>query len=358
MNRGRYFGGAAGLGSVADDSAHISERVGDGSADLLVGSARHVRDAGAGSAGCAHGAAESRKRTDIVFNINGNEVGDQQGAVHLLFRQVPALRIGDHRQCDGDSLVAAAGIDNDRHGTSAHTGIGSCGRPRTGAALDVVSPVFQYSLADSCAPGIVQALLGDCGVESHLPLQRLLHVGNIHLAGIFDDRAQVHFAAVALGTVIFLCRCISLRNENSLSVLLDLRNIRVVLLDRDRRLVVLVPELRLDVEIGHVFRQRHVTDPGLHQFPGLCAGFVVRIRDDFQHLVRISAHYAEHGRCLNSLLTAGIGHRHALHIFDDVAGTCDADVLRHLSKLPVSFCCSIRDSDRFRTPHGRDKLFL
>ena len=108
-------------------------------------------------------------------------------------------------------------------------------------------------------------------------------------------------------------------DKDIFSVLHDLSDIRVVLFDRHGSLVILCPHLCLDIEIRHIFRQHHITDSLRDQFSCQLAGLVVHVRDDFQHLVRIASYGAEYRRGLNALLSPGVGHSNALHVFDHVA---------------------------------------
>ena len=103
------------------------------------------------------------------------------------------------------------------------------------------------------------------------------------------------------------------------AVLHDLRDIRVVLFDRNGCLVVLRPHLRFDIEIGHIFCQLNITDSLRHQFSCQLTGLVVHVRDNFQHLVRIASYGAEYRRGLNALLSARIGNSHTLYVLDHVA---------------------------------------
>ena len=229
---------------------------------------------------------------------------------------------------------------------------------RAGAALDVVAPVLQYGLSDSGSPGIVKSFLGDRRVAGHLALENFLHFGEVHSGRVVKDPLQCHLGPVSFGLVVFLMRRSLLRYKDGLSVLLDLRDIRVVLFNSDRSFVVLIPHLCFDVQIGHIFRQRHVADPGFHQFARLFAGFVIRVRDDFQHLVGVSAHDAEHRCRLDSLHSSGVGHGDALHVFYNISGAGDPDVVRHHAQFLISFRGGISNGDRLRTSHRRDKLFL
>ena len=320
MDGRRYFGCTAGLCAVADDSADIAERIGDSSSDLLVAAAGHIRDRRAGSARSTDRAAESRQRTDVMLNVDGHQVRDQKAAIHLCRGQMHALRIGYNRHSYCDALVAAARIDDDRQRTSAHTGVRTRGRAGAGVALDVITPVLQNRLADSCSPGIVQPLLGNRRVEAHLAFQNFFYFGQIHCVRVSYDSLQRHLRAVSLrGCVLILVLDRFLGDKDISAVLHDLRDICVVLFDRNGCLVVFGPHLSFDIEIRHIFCQRHVTDSLRHQFSCQLTGLVVHVRDDFQHLVRIASYGAEYRRGLNTLLSARIGNSHTLYVFDHVA---------------------------------------
>ena len=118
------------------------------------------------------------------------------------------------------------------------------------------------------------------------------------------------------------------------------------------------PHFCFNVQIRDIFRQLHVTDTSCDQFTRLLTRFVISTGDDFQHPVGISSHNAKHSRSLDTLLTAGIRYNDPLDVFDHVSGTCDPDMIRHRSQLPVSFSCGICDGNRFRTTHGCHKFFF
>ena len=75
-----------------------------------------------------------------------------------------------------------------------------------------------------------------------------------------------------------------------------------MLLNGYRSLVALVPHLRFDVEVRHVFRQHHVAESISNKLAGELPRLVVRVRDDFQHLARIAAYDAQYCCGLNALL--------------------------------------------------------
>ena len=129
-------------------------------------------------------------------------------------------------------------------------------------------------------------------------------------------------------------------------------------LNRNGSLVISGPHLRLDVQVRYIFRESDIAYARCNKLTGSLPGFIVHALKDLQHLVSLAAHDTEHRRGLNSLLTAGIGHCHALDILDHISGTADRNVLRHLSQLLIGFGCGVRDGDRLCTAHCSYELLF
>ena len=112
----------------------------------------------------------------------------------------------------------------------------------------------------------------------------------------------------------------------------------------------------LDVEIRNIFCQIHIADLRLVEFFALFTIFISDTGDDFQLLIRITTDHTEDSGDLDALLSTGIRHRYALHVFDHVAGAVDGDARRHLSQKSPGLGCRISDRNRLRTAHRRNQL--
>lgn len=76
----------------------------------------------------------------------------------------------------------------------------------------------------------------------------------------------------------------------------------------------------LDVEVGHTLDKRHIAVVRIGKQLGHAGA--VRVIDALEHLERalgVAAHGTQHGRGLNTVHTARVGHGHALDVLDDVA---------------------------------------
>ena len=160
----------AGLGTVTDNAPHIAQGVADGTADLLIIAAAEIGNAGTCTAGGTNRSAEGGKSTDVVLDVNGHQIADNQGSVHLLFGNGKSFRIFHHRHTYGNTLISGAGVNHHRKGTAAHSGIRSCCRSGACTSPYIGAPGLQNRLSHTGPPGIVQALLGNRQVHLHLSL--------------------------------------------------------------------------------------------------------------------------------------------------------------------------------------------
>ena len=84
----------------------------------------------------------------------------------------------------------------------------------------------------------------------------------------------------------------------------------------------------LDIQIGNALDQRNIAVRGVdQQFIRTGTRNVIHA---FQHLegaLCVTTHGAQDGCRLDAAHPARIGHRHALHVFDDIAGTSDIHML-------------------------------
>lgn len=98
------------------------------------------------------------------------------------------------------------------------------------------------------------------------------------------------------------------------------RDIGVVIGNLDDRGMATSRGSHLDVEVGHALDERHITVVGVDK--QLSHASTIRIVNALEHLERalgVTAHRTQHGRGLNTVHTARVGHGHALNVLDDVA---------------------------------------
>lgn len=98
------------------------------------------------------------------------------------------------------------------------------------------------------------------------------------------------------------------------------RDISVVIGNLDDRGMAPGRRSHLDVEVGHTLDKRHIAVVRIGKQLGHAGA--VRVIDALEHLERalgVAAHGTQHGRGLNTVHTARVGHGHALDVLDDVA---------------------------------------
>lgn len=98
------------------------------------------------------------------------------------------------------------------------------------------------------------------------------------------------------------------------------RNIGVMVGDLDDRNMTSGRGSHLNVEVGHTLDKRHIAVVGIGEQLGHASA--VCIANTLEHLERalgVTAHSTQHGRGLNTVHTARVGHGHALYVLDDVA---------------------------------------
>ena len=76
----------------------------------------------------------------------------------------------------------------------------------------------------------------------------------------------------------------------------------------------------LDVEVGHTLDKRHIAVTGIGEELGHASTvFVVNALEHLERALGVAAHGTQHGRGLNTVHTARVGHGHALNVLDDIA---------------------------------------
>ena len=215
--------------------------------------------------------------------------------------------------------------------------------------MDAHTVRLQQNTADVRAVIPAQALLGDGPVIVDLPLERLLHVGNVHLVCKGDDvldRQQTAVGGVlAAGLLIVLVKLHD-------AVFLDTDHVRVIARDLDGRAVRPRRDAHLNVE--HVVLVRAPDGKGSLLQIGAHRIHLLR-REARKHLqLRVGIAGNDTRRCgrRNAALAVRIRHNDALDVFDDVRARKHLDRLRQRAERPAGQRRTVSHGDRLCTAHG------
>ena len=221
--------------------------------------------------------------------------------------------------------------------------------------MDAHTVRLQQDAADVRAVFSAQPLLGDGPVIIDLPLERLLHVGNVHLVCKGDDvldRQQTAVGGVlAAGLLIVLVKLHD-------AVFLDTDHVRVIARDLDGRAVRPRRDAHLNVE--HVVLVRAPDGKGSLLQIGAHRVHLLR-REARKHLqLRVGIARNDTCRCgrRNAALAVRIRHNDALDVFDDVRAREHLDRFRQRTKRLASQRRAVRHGDRLCTAHGRLQLLF
>ena len=84
----------------------------------------------------------------------------------------------------------------------------------------------------------------------------------------------------------------------------------------------------LDVEVGHTLDKRHIAVAGVSEEIGHARTvFIVNALEHLERALGVAAHGTQHGRRLNTVHAARVGHGHALDVLDDIARTGNIHML-------------------------------
>ena len=98
------------------------------------------------------------------------------------------------------------------------------------------------------------------------------------------------------------------------------RNISVVVGNLDDRGMAPGRGSHLDVEVGHTLDKRHIAVAGVGEELGHASTvFIVNALEHLECALGVTAHGTQHGRGLNTVHAARVGHGHALNVLDDIA---------------------------------------
>ena len=291
IHRRGNFGGAAGLGAVTDHTAHVGNRVGDGVTDVFQVAAMEPGDGSAAAGSSGNRTAKGRQTADKVLLIDGDQVAQHQCTIQLFIGNTQMLGVFDDRQGNGQTLVAAARIDDYRQAAAAHTGIGGGSCTGLGTGPDGVLADFQQGASDLCAKGSAQTGTGDGGVQFDLTIQQRFHGRNLYRFGKFQNIC--HVPAVPVSSVILGFH--RLFPEQHLTVLFNPGDQGMTVDDGHRSAVLSGKNLCHDVQIGHIFLQRTGAVVGFQKGTGLLQMLGLDGLQHFQLPVGIAADGTQNG---------------------------------------------------------------
>ena len=256
--------------------------------------------------------------------MDGDQVRHRKRAVEHLLRDVELLGINHDRQGRRQALIAAAGIDDDRQIAAVHARIRPCSGVGLGAIVDARAVRLQQNAADVRTVVPPQAFLGNRPVQVDLPLEDLLHIGDLDLICKGDDildRQQAAVGRVLAGRLLIV---LVLQHD---TVFLHTDHVGVEARDLDEGAVRSRRDAHLNVK--HIVLIR--TPDGERRLLQIGADGLYLLRRELrEHLklrIRVVGHDARRGRGRNAAQAVRIRNDDALDIFDDVR-TCE-----HLHRL-------------------------
>ena len=179
-----------------------------------------------------------------------------------------------------------------------------------------------------------KALGTDCAIQLNLTLNGSAAVLNVTVLDKVDDGLNRHgrigvicrpLGHDALGAGGTLPRRLA-AHRNTVEGMA--RDIGVVVGNLDDRGMAPGRRSHLDVEVGHTLDKRHIAVAGVGEELGHASTiFVVNALEHLESALSVAAHGTQHGRGLNTVHTARVGHGHALNVLDDVARACNIHMI-------------------------------
>ena len=269
---------------------------------------------------------------------------------------IQLLCVHHHGHGGGDALVAAAGDDDDRHLAAAHAGVGPGGGHVPGPDLHILAVVLLQHPANAGPPGVFHALPGDGAVVVDLPLDHFPDVLHVHCVREIHDGVHIQAAPVRQSAGRAAGGYHRAAFQQCLPVFLNEDDVGVVVRNAQPDLVLPRPEGQHNVKY-------HVSSDGSHR--NLVSGQIVPygglllLRDEgdhFQNFPRVPGHSPRGGSGLDALQPAGVGHHHALYIFNDIPTGLHQHPLRHPAQHLPGLGRAVGNGDGLRTAHGGHQL--
>ena len=249
----------------------------------------------------------------------------------------------DDGQRHRHALVARTRVDDDGQGAAAHARIGPRSRAGAHARRDIGRVHGKDRAADLASPVAAQALFRHGGVAVDLALKQGLYAFKIDLAGKRADvghgKAAVDFLAVG---VVALVVSVAL---DRLAVACDVDDVGVAVAQRDRSGVARARHLHDDEEVRHAFDKLDLAETLRDKGLGTLDDLGRHRLEDLELTVGVAAEKTEHGRHLDALEAARVGHDDALDVLDDVAAAAHDHVLDGLAERATGKRRSIGQGD-------------
>ena len=201
---------------------------------------------------------------------------------------------------------------------------------------------------------IVQSLLRDGGVQFDLTIQNRLYIFNFYLIGKIQDVFDCQFGFIHSSNIVRFVWII----QNYFTVLFDMGDVGVLMLDSDRSVMSAFDHFGCDVEVVYILNKRAGTDFLCNQFFREGNVFGSYFTEYFQSFVSISTDDAENSCNVNSFKSAGIRNSNTFNILNDVSTQKHFYRIRKFSENLACFCRCISNGNRFCTSECRYQLLF
>ena len=112
--------------------------------------------------------------------MNGNKVSQHQCAIHCFSVCAKLFGVFDNRQRGCKALVAAAGVDNNRHFAAVHSGVGACGCHGFCAHQNTVAVCVHQYFAYARAPVAGHTFAGNGNIVFNLTGNYSFNICNVN----------------------------------------------------------------------------------------------------------------------------------------------------------------------------------
>ena len=262
--------------------------------------------------------------------------------------------VDDDGQRRRQSLISAAGVEDDWLFAAVHARVRPRGGPGLRAVLHAVAVGVEQNPADGRAVLPRQSRLGDGGIVCDLARDGLAHIVEVHFVCKGNNILNGQQFAVLGRLGRFLGEGLA---EQHLAVALDAHDIRVAADDLDKGRILARVGAHLNIE-GAV--QRGLRHDDLGRIEVFAQKRQLLLRDACQHLelrVGIADARARRDRNGKALAPARVRNDDALDVFDDVAAHAELNARRIRSQRFARERARISDGDRLGTAHRGHKLF-
>ena len=295
--------------------------------------------------------------------MHGDKIGQHHGAHQALVVAAQVLGILHNGQCAGNALIARAAHNDDRQSTAVHASVRSSSCTGTGTTGDVISTSAQQRTAHLGTPSVRQPLGTDRTVQLNLTLNGSAGAIDVTVLDKADDGLDRHGRIGAIGRTLshdaigaggtLPRRLATYRN----TVKRMARDIGVVVGNLNDRGMSAGRRGYFDIQIGHTLGKRHIAVVRIGK--QLAHAGAVRVIDALEHLERalgVATHGTQHGRSLNTVHAARVGHGHALNVLDDIARTGNIHMIGFATECLTRQRRCIGNGNRLGAAERTDKL--